>query len=143
MFITLQRWSLLWAIVLASTASAAQQGETFKGRLTALPVTAVTAPTTLGSGAVTAVLTGNTLTVSGRFDNLNSPVTMAHIHRAPRGMRGPNLFDLIATKATSGTIEGKLTLTSAQVDEVKKGWYYVQLHTEKNPEGHLRGWLLK
>jgi hypothetical protein len=121
----------------------AQQGDVYKGRFAAMPVTAVTAPTMKGSGSVSAVLKGNTLTVSGKFEGLSSPVTMAHVHRARPGMRGPNVFDLTVTKATSGTIEAALTLTPAQVDEVRKGWYYVQLHTEKNPEGHLRAWLLK
>jgi hypothetical protein len=65
------------------------------------------------------------------------------VHRAPRGLRGPNVFDLTVTKATSGTVEGTVTLTNAQVEELRRGWYYVQIHTEKNADGQLRGWLLK
>ena len=130
-------------VLLSADMPSAQSGETFKGRFASVPVTPVTRPTTTGSGTVTAVLAGNTLTVSGTFDGMNSPATVAHLHRAPKGLRGPNLFDLIVTRATSGTVEGRLTLTAVQIEELKKGWYYVQIHTAQNPEGQLRGWLLK
>ena len=40
-------------------------------------------------------------------------------------------------------VAGALKLTNAQVEALKSGWYYVQIHTEVNPDGHLRGWLLK
>jgi hypothetical protein len=58
-------------------------------------------------------------------------------------MRGPNVFDLTVTRGTSGTIEGTLKLSPVQIEELGKGWYYVQLHTELNTAGQLRGWLLK
>jgi len=136
--------AVMWAtsLLLADVASA-QRGETFKGRLSTVPVDATTAPTTTGSGSLVALLDGSKLTINGKFEGMNSPATVAHVHRAPRGLRGPNVFDLVVTKATGGIVEGSLTLTAAQVEELKKGWYYVQVHTEKNPEGQLRGWLLK
>lgn len=130
-------------VLLSAGMASAQSGEAFKGRLSAVPVSAATRPTTTGSGTLTAVLAGNTLTINGKFDGMNSPATVAHLHRAPKGLRGPNVFDLIVTKATSGTVEGSLTLTAGQVEELKQGWYYVQIHTEQNPEGQLRGWLLQ
>ena len=117
--------------------------ETFAGRLSTVPVDPITVQTTAGSGTLTAALSGHTLTINGKFDGLNSPATAAHVHRARKGLRGPNIFDLTVTKATSGTVEGTLKLTDAQVEALKSGWYYVQIHTEVNPEGHLRGWLLK
>jgi hypothetical protein len=131
------------AMAVPVVAATQQQSETFKGRLSPVPVNASTARTTLGAGSVTAMLAGNTLTITGTFDGLNSPATLAHLHRAPKGLRGPNVFDLIVTKAASGTVEGRLSLTTAQIEDLKRDWYYVQIHTEKNPEGHLRGWLLQ
>ena len=131
------------AVVLSAAGASAQSSETFKGRLSALPVDPVTVRTTTGSGTVTAVLQGTKLTVSGKFEGMNSPATAAHVHLAARGLRGPNVFDLTVAKAASGSIEGTITLTPAQVDRLKSGYYYVQIHTEKNPEGQLRGWLLK
>jgi hypothetical protein len=131
------------AILLLQSGADAQRREVFEARLTAVPVDTVTVRTTTGSGSLTAVLEGNTLTLAGKFDGLNSPATAAHVHRARKGLRGPNVFDLTVTKATSGTIEGTLKLTPAQVEELAKAGYYVQIHTEKNSDGHLRGWLLK
>lgn len=138
-----------WGIVVAAAmlalgvANELRGDETFAGRLSTVPVDPITVRTTAGSGTLTAVLAGNTLTINGKFDGLNSPATAAHVHRARKGLRGPNLFDLTVTKATSGTVEGTLKLTDAQVEGLKSGWYYVQIHTEINPDGHLRGWLLK
>jgi len=117
--------------------------ESFSGRLSTVPVDPITAQMTAGSGTLAAVLAGNTLTINGTFAGLNSPATFAHLHRAKKGLRGPNIFDLTVTKATSGMVAGTLKLTDAQVEALKSGWYYVQIHTEVNPDGHLRGWLLK
>lgn len=119
----------------------AQQVETYKGRLSSVPIDFLTAATTTGAGQVTATLAGNTLTITGQFDGLNSPATFAHIHRAPKGLRGPRVLDLQVTHAMDGRVEGRLSLTDAQVQDLKRGWLLVMIHTEHNPEGHLRAWL--
>jgi CHRD domain-containing protein len=121
----------------------AQQGDTFKGVFARLPMGAADVATMTGSGSFTAVLDGDMLKITGKFEGLGSPATMAHVHRAYKGMRGPIVFDLNVTKAAAGTIDGHLKLTPAQVDELRKGWLYVQIHTAKNPDGQLRAWLLK
>lgn len=121
----------------------AQDREAFQARLTSLPVDAVTAPSLRGSGSATASFDGKTLTISGKFDGLNSPATVAHLCRAIPGVRGPSVFDLIVSKDVRGTVEGKLPLTSSQAADLRRGWYYIQIHTEANPDGHVRGWLLK
>jgi hypothetical protein len=118
------------------------QRRQFSARLTPVPVDTVTVRTIVGSGAATAVLEGSTLTVTGRFE-MNSPATVAHLHRAPKGLRGPNVLDLTVTRANSGTLEGALKLTTTQIDDLDKEWYYVQIHSERHPDGQLRGWLLK
>ena len=111
------------AIILAAVAPRAQSGETFKARLSSLPVDAVTAPAMTGSGSVTAALQATTLIITGEFKDLGSPATAAHLHRARMGLRGPVALNLTVTKADSGTIEGKLSLTASQVDDLKRGWY--------------------
>ena len=61
---------------------------------------------------MTATLSGNKLTVDGTFDGLKSPATIAQIHQAQRGIRGPVVFDLKVTpNGTSGTISGTVDLT--------------------------------
>src|SRR2546423_1435112 len=59
-----------------------QRREVFKARLTAVPVDTVTVRTTTGSGSLTAVLEGSTLTLTGTFDGMNSPATVAQVRRA-------------------------------------------------------------
>ena len=58
-------------------------------------------------------------------------------------MRGPKLLDLTVTKAMSGELSGSFDLTPPQVERLKKGNWYVQIHSEKAPEGNLWGWLIK
>ena len=71
-----------------------------------------------------------------------SPATVAHIHQAPRARPGPVVFTLEVPPATGGEITETMTLTTAQLDELRNGHYYLQIHTEDNPGGELRGWLL-
>jgi hypothetical protein len=95
-----------------------------------------------GLGSVSASLAGSTLTITGTFEGLRSPATVARVHRGPKGIRGPAVFDLVVSKETSGTISGKLQLAPAQIADLKNGRLYLQLHSEKAPDGNLWGWLL-
>ena len=130
-------------IILALTRLVYAQGaQTFKARLSPVPVDATNQPATTGLGAATAVLTGTKLSISGTFSGLQGPATIAQIHIGPKGISGPPALDLTVTKATSGTLQGDLMLTAAQVDHLKRGRLYIQIHSEKAPDGNLRGWLL-
>ena len=73
---------------------------------------------------------------------MKSAATIAQIHLGPRGIRGPVMFDLKLTKGTSGTLIGTFTLTPEQIEAVKAGRFYIQVHSESAPEGNLWGWLL-
>ena len=118
------------------------QNSKFKARLTPVPVEATTVAAVTGSGSVTAVLTGTSLAISGTFEGLQTPATLAQIHHGLKGIRGPVIFDLTVTKAVSGTINGTVTLTKEQVEAVRSGKLYIQIHSEKQPDGNLWGWLL-
>lgn len=133
---------LVGAMALATTAGAQGQ-KNFKARLSTVPIDVAMQATISGSGTVSAVLTGAKLTITGTFDGLKSPATIVQIHKSPvRGMRGPVIFDLTASAGTSGTISGTVDLQPAQVTDLEKGRLYVQLHSERAPDGNLRGWLL-
>ncbi|PYR25206.1 MAG: hypothetical protein DMF92_20990, partial [Acidobacteria bacterium] len=121
----------------------AQGSNTYKARLSPVPIDATMAATVAGSGSVTATLTGTKLSIAGTFEGLRSPATTAKVHFGRKGVRGASLFDLTITKATSGTITGNLTLTPVQQDDLKDGKLYVQIQSEKAPDGNLWGWLLK
>jgi hypothetical protein len=97
-----------------------------------------------GSGSITAILSGTTLQVSGAFEGLRSPATTAQVHQGHQtGVRGPALFDASVSHATSGTITGSFGLSADQVEALKKGEIYIQMHSEKAPEGNLWGWFLR
>ena len=119
----------------------AQSAKTYKTRLAPVPVPAFN-PAIVGTGTVTATLTGTKLAIAGTFDKLSTPATLAQVHKSPKpGIRGPVLFELTVTKGTSGSIGGSFDLTPAQAQELAQGRYYVQLHSEKAPDGNLWGWL--
>ena len=123
---------------------AAQAPETYKGRLAPVPVDAQLLPNTAGHGNASVALAGAKLTVSGTFEGLRGPATSAQLRRGLAiGVRGPALYDLTVTKAASGTISGSFDLTPEQIDGLRKGRLYVQIDSEKAPDGNLWGWLLK
>ena len=131
------------AVLSICAPAGAQGGEQFKARLAPVPVEASTLATITGSGAVTAVLAGNKLSIAGTFERLTSPATVAHLHNGPKGVRGPVAFTLTVSKATSGTISASLELKPDQIQDLRQGKFYVQIHSEKAPDGIVWGWLLK
>ena len=128
--------------ITAGSSLQAQSSRTFKTRLSPVPV-ATYNPSIVGAGSVTATLIGSKLTIAGTFEGLASPATTARIHKSTKtGVRGDAILNLTVTNATSGSISGTFDLTAAQVQELAAGRYYVQLHSEKAPDGNLWGWLL-
>ena len=139
-----RRFVLLAACVaVISTAAAGAQGRQYRARLSPVPLDVAMQATIAGSGSVTAALNGTTLTLAGNYAGLVTASTVARVHRGPRtAMRGPAIGDLKITPGTSGTMAGSLELTKEQADDLASGRLYIQLHSEKAPEGNLWGWLL-
>jgi hypothetical protein len=132
------------ALLVATQAYAAAQGtETYRARLSVVPLDVAMQANVAGLGEVTATLSGNRLTVTGDAQGLRSPATTVAIHRGPKGIPGPAILTLTVTKTTNPTISGSLELTAQQVEDLKNEQLYVQLNSERAPEGNLRGWLLK
>lgn len=133
------------AMVSAGTAGlAAQAARTFTIRLSPVPVDGPPMMATIaGLGAATATLTGTQLVVSGTFKGLKSPATLLKLHRGIRGVRGPAIADLAAPQAAlAGTFSATIELSASQADDLTRGRLYLQLYSEKAPEGNLWGWLL-
>ena len=135
----------LLSLVSAIPALNAQTAETFKARLSPVPINISMMSTIAGTGSLTATLAGKQLTIQGTFEGLRSPATTAQIHRGPKGIPGPAIpnFDLTVTKAEKGTVSGTLELTPDQIADLRNGRWYVQIQSERAPEGNLWGWLLK
>jgi hypothetical protein len=122
----------------------AQTQETFKTRISPISMDASMKVNIAGEGKVTAVLTGTKVAITGTFEGLKSNATFAKIHDGlATGVRGPAILDLTVTKAMIGNVTGSFTLTPPQIESLRKGRLYVQIHSEKAPEGNLWGWLLK
>ena len=137
--------SLALAVVIAAalfTVVDAQPTQ-YRTRLSMVPTDLPMQTTIAGFGAAMAALKGSTLTITGSFTGLKTAATVIHVLRSPKtGMRGTPIGDLTATQATSGTISGSIELTKAQIDDLAAGRLYLQLHSQKAPDGNLWGWLL-
>ncbi len=117
--------------------------QTYSARLTPVPIDAAMRATVSGMGSASATLAGTKLSITGSFEGLRTPATMAQIHQGPvTGVRGAAILDLTVSKATDGSISGSFDLTPAQVESLRKGRLYIQVHSEKAPDGNLWGWLL-
>lgn len=130
-------------ILLAASFAIAQNGEAFKVRLSTVPVDATMLPTVSGRGSLKAVLAGNKLMVSGSFEGLKSPAIRANIHIGPqKGIRGPAVYNLDVTKEKTGSVGGSVVLTAAEIEDLNSGRLYVQIDSERAPDGNLWGWVL-
>ena len=131
------------AILWLGHAAGAQNGEAFKARLSPVPINVAMMANVAGSGSVTATLAGKKLTIAGTFEGLRSPATTAQIRRGPKGIRGPAILDLSVTKEAKGAITGSLDLTPEQIADLRNGRLYVQIQSERAPDGNLWGWLMR
>jgi len=129
--------AVVWAL-------AAQTPESFKSRLSPVPIDAQLAAVITGHGSVSAVLAGTKLTVSGTFEGMRSAATAADLHQSKMtGIRGVAIHELQASKAMAGKVSGSVDLTPAEVEALRKGLLYVVVQSEGAPDGNLWGWLLK
>jgi hypothetical protein len=142
MTLTSTRVALVAVLLLTASVSAAQ-GTTYQARLAVVPLDVAMQSTIAGAGDVRGTLEGRTLVLNGRFSGLRSSATVARLHvSAVRGMRGAAVADLTVSPAIEGTVTGRVELTPPQLTALSEGRLYVQLHSEKAPDGNLWGWLL-
>ena len=138
---TLFRASLIVLAALSCwTAGAAAQAKPYVARLSIVPITVAMQETVAGFGSATAVLAGDRLTVEGTFQGLRSPATIARLHIGARAIRGAAFADIPVPSATSGTFKGVVQLSGAQREALEKRSVYIQLYSEKAPDGNLWGW---
>ncbi len=72
-------------------------------------------------------------------EGLSGEATAAHIHGP--ASEGENAGPAITMADT--IMEGQAEITDDQISELEDGKYYVNIHTEKNPDGEIRGQLSK
>jgi hypothetical protein len=76
------------------------------------------------------------------YSGLSGPATAAHFHgpAAPDANSGVALP--LGSGAPSSPITGSATLSEAQGEQLMAGKWYVNVHTQANPGGEIRGQVL-
>ena len=144
----MRRFFILTTVAVALLALASpgvsQNAERFRIRLTTVPMDGGMRNTVAGFRSASATLAGNKLSITGTFDGLKSPATTAKLNSGvARGVRGNPVADLTVTKSTKGSLTGAVDLTAEQLKGLRDGKLYVEIASEKAPEGNLWGWILK
>ena len=75
------------------------------------------------------------------FAHLSGPAVAAHIHRGARGVSGPIVIPLCGP--CSPGAHGSVVVREPLAGSLDEGGMYVNVHTKKNPEGEIRGQLVK
>ena len=91
-----------------------------------------------GSGTAAIKLDGDILSWVITYQGLTGPVTAGHFHGPAAAGANAGVVVPFAGPLASPII-GQATLTPAQVDQVKQGLWYVNLHTAAFPGGEIRG----
>jgi hypothetical protein len=122
-----------------ANAKTAAPSLTFKAALNAAQVTPPPKGVKTGaSGSFKATLIGTTLKWTLTYKNLTGPANAAHIHLGAKGKNGMALVALCAPckSPVSGTAN---SVTDDEAALMMKGGAYVNVHTDKNAEGEIRG----
>ena len=92
-----------------------------------------------GQGTLTATLNKTTseLTWKITYTGLTGPATAAHFHGPAAA--GANAGVSLGFASAASPIEGKATLTAAQVADLMAGKWYANVHTAANKGGEIRG----
>ena len=75
------------------------------------------------------------------YTGLTGPATMAHFHGPAEP--GKNAGIAVPIAPASSPSEGSATLTDAQAADLVAGKYYVNVHTDANKGGEIRGQVTK
>jgi hypothetical protein len=82
----------------------------------------------------------NVVTVNGSFQGLTGAAIAAHIHGpANEDQAADILCGLTASPSVSGTVTGTCNFTDEQVDQLRDGLMYINVHTPQYPAGEIRG----
>lgn len=116
----------------------------FSAKMNGAQQVPVNASMALGVAGLTLNPTRDTLCVNVGWNGLTSALTGLHIHEGAPGANGPVLVDLmpfVSGDRAMGTITGA-ALTPELIAMHLGGELYINLHTENNPNGEIRGQVL-
>jgi len=126
------------AVTFAGSASAEKLKATLDGK------TEVPANTSAGTGTADIDYDADSkkLTWKVTYSGLSGPATAAHFHGPAEAGKNAGVAVAIPN-ATTSPVEGSATLTDAQAADLLAGKYYVNIHTQANPGGEIRGQVTK
>jgi hypothetical protein len=125
------------AILLAGCASMSSSG----GPNVTLGGSQEIPPVTTGATGNGTIKVGADRSVSGSVMTYGVNGTAAHIHQAAMGQNGPVIVPLTKTADGVWSVPAGVTLTDAQYEAFKAGNLYVNVHSDANKGGEIRGQL--
>jgi hypothetical protein len=94
-----------------------------------------------GSADVTFDTATKLLTWKVTYSGLTGPATMAHFHGP--GEAGKNAPVVVPIPNAASGVDGSATLNDAQAADLLAGKYYINVHTDANKGGEIRGQVTK
>ena len=142
----------LAVLPVVSHTAAAQQSTTYNVTMTGAQETPPNG--TKGTGTALFTMKGNKLTFDLEVKELSGPPTAAHIHVGAPGVAGPPVFTFTLTSKNvtghiaHGTIDLAMQASPGVSGDslemlLNNGNAYVNVHTAANPNGEIRGQVLK
>ena len=109
---------------------------TYKAHLTAKDEVPPNASAAMGDGTFVLNPATKELTWDVKFSGLSGPALASHIHGpAAPGTNAPVLVLFETPNSPAGEIKGSTFLVTEQVNDLKAGKYYVNIHTAANKGG--------
>ena len=98
-------------------------------------------PVTTSASGTGSIMVSPDGSVSGSVTTVGVDGTMAHIHEAPMGQNGPVIVPFAKTADSVWTVPAGAKLTDAQLQSLKSGNLYINVHSAANKGGEIRGQL--
>ena len=127
----------LIAGILAGSASMATAGE-LKVNLSGDQEVPPVQTSATGNGTI---MVEDDKSVKGKITTSGIKGTGAHIHEGAPGKNGPDIITLKKTSDNEWSLPGDAKLTDAQYDAYKAGSLYINVHSDANKGGEIRGQL--
>jgi hypothetical protein len=98
-------------------------------------------PVMTSASGVGSIMVGPDGSVSGTITTTGIEGTMAHIHEAPMGQNGPVIVPFTKTADNVWSIPAGAKLSDAQLQSLKSGNLYLNMHSATNKPGEIRAQL--
>jgi len=135
-------WLIAAFAAVAATSAVRAETVVFKAALSGNAEAPPVATAGSGSATVNADLGTKQLSWQVAYTGLSGPPVGAHIHcGAPAGANAPIAVPLAAPPNLASPIQGSGTMTDSQIQQLRSGLCYVNIHTDRNRPGELRGQL--